>query len=90
MKLSKREAEELTQNTIKLGTFELQTKSFWISLVSILVLFLIAFFYINSIFWYNMNKDLNDTIKTLIQDNNEINKALIQVFNNQISSKEAK
>ena len=86
MKKVKRESEELTQNTIKLGTFELQTKSFWISLVSILVLFLIAFFYINSIFWYNMNKDLNDTIKTLIQDNNEVSKALIQL----LSSKEAK
>jgi hypothetical protein len=47
--------EELTkseQNVLKVGYFQLQTKSFWISLVSILCLFLLAVIWSN-IYAYN-------------------------------------
>lgn len=37
------------QNVLKVGYFQLQTKSFWISLVSILCLFLLAVIWTNII-----------------------------------------
>lgn len=54
------------KSIIKIGTFELQTKSFWLGLVGILTLFMTAFFYINSVFWYKINKDINETNKELV------------------------
>lgn len=41
-------------NTIKVGTFQLQTKSFWIGLVAILCLFLLAVIWLNSYYWYKI------------------------------------
>lgn len=41
-------------NTIKIGTFQLQTKSFWISLVAILCLFMISVIWLNSFYWYKI------------------------------------
>ena len=41
-------------NTIKIGTFQLQTKSFWISLVAILCLFMLSVIWLNSFYWYKM------------------------------------
>ena len=46
----KKPSEEV--NTIKVGTFQLQTKSFWMGLVSILVLFLLAVIWLNTYYWY--------------------------------------
>ena len=45
----KRNREEVNEiNNIKFGNFQLQTKSFWISLVSILCIFLLLFCYLNT------------------------------------------
>lgn len=55
------------KSTIKIGTFELQTKSFWLSLVSILTLFMTAYFYLNAHFWFKINKEINETNKELIK-----------------------
>ena len=63
------------KSVIKIGTFELQTKSFWLGLVGILTLFMTAYFYINAIFWYKINKEIVES-----------NKALIQVVNTHLSS----
>ncbi len=43
-------------NTIKVGMFQLQTKSFWLGLVSILVLFLFAVIWLNTYYWYSVCK----------------------------------
>lgn len=45
-----------SDNTLKFGMFQLQTKSFWISLISILCLFLIGMICIN---YYFYNKTLD-------------------------------
>jgi hypothetical protein len=42
------------QNVLKVGYFQLQTKSFWISLVSILCLFLLAVIWTNIITYNRM------------------------------------
>ena len=34
-------------NVLKFGVFQLQTKSFWVSLISILCLFLLIMIYVN-------------------------------------------
>lgn len=54
------------QNVLKVGYFQLQTKSFWISLVSILCLFLLAVIWTN-IIAYNkiINKFLEHEQKTI-------------------------
>lgn len=54
-------------NTLKVGYFQLQTKSFWISLVSILVLFLLAMNWMTNSYWYRICNnliELNKAIKT--------------------------
>ena len=56
-------------NTIKVGTFQLQTKSFWMGLVAILCLFLLSVIWINSYYWYKSNSDL---IKVVDKINNSI------------------
>lgn len=53
-------------NMIKIGTFQLQTKSFWIGLVSILVLFLLSIIWLNTYYWHN-------TCLKLIEMNQRIN-----------------
>ena len=45
-------------NTIKVGMFQLQTKSFWLGLVAILVLFLFSVIYLNTYFWYKVCNDI--------------------------------
>lgn len=57
----KKPSEEV--NTIKVGTFQLQTKSFWMGLVSILVLFLLAVIWLNTYYWYRVCEKLIDLQK---------------------------
>lgn len=45
-------------NMIKVGTFQLQTKSFWIGLVSILVLFMLLMNYMTNHFWSKVCHEL--------------------------------
>jgi len=54
------------KSILRFGKFELQTKSFWLSLVGILTLFLSIYFFINSLFWYKINKDIVQMNKELI------------------------
>ena len=51
---NKNDSESLNQNVLKVGYFQLQTKSFWISLVSILCLFLLAVIWTNIITYNKM------------------------------------
>jgi hypothetical protein len=51
---NKNDAESLNQNVLKVGYFQLQTKNFWISLVSILCLFLLAVIWTNIITYNKM------------------------------------
>ena len=53
-------------NMIKVGTFQLQTKSFWIGLVTILFLFLLSIVWLNTYYWHN-------TCLKLIEMNQRIN-----------------
>jgi hypothetical protein len=48
------------ENMIKIGTFQLQTKSFWIGLVTILVLFLLSVIWINIFYWHKTCMKLID------------------------------
>lgn len=59
-KLTEKNNIENTDNTLKLGLFQLQTKSFWISLISILCIFLLSILYVNFYFY-------NKTIDRLLQ-----------------------
>ena len=43
---------------IKIGAFELQTKSFWIGLVCILTLFLLSVIWVNTYYWYKVCNNL--------------------------------
>ncbi len=71
---------ETYENVVKIGTFQLQTKSFWFGVISILSAFLIIMIWMNSYYWYNIIKDIN-----------EVNKALVQKINtNQSHSTESK
>lgn len=56
-------------NMIKVGTFQLQTKSFWIGLVTILVLFLLSIVWLNTYYWHNMCNNLIELNKTMIEKN---------------------
>ena len=47
-------------NVLKFGVFQLQTKSFWVSLISILCLFLLIMIYVNYYFY-------NKTIDRILQ-----------------------
>lgn len=67
MKKNVKQKNSDEKSILKVGTFELQTKSFWLSLVSILTLFMSVYFYINSYFWLKINKDINETNKLLIK-----------------------
>jgi hypothetical protein len=57
------------ENTLKLGLFQLQTKSFWISLISILCLFLVIMTYVNYYFY-------NKTIDRVLQHEETIIKSI--------------
>lgn len=65
--------QQQVANTIKVGTFQLQTKSFWIGLVAILCLFMLSVIWLNSFYWY---KICNNAI--------ESNKQLVQLLNKQV------
>lgn len=52
-KMPENKENEETVNHIKVGTFQLQTKSFWISLVTILILFLLSIVWLNTYYWHN-------------------------------------
>lgn len=54
-------------NTIKVGTFQLQTKSFWIGLVAILCLFLLSIVWLNSYYWYKICNASIELNKQLIE-----------------------
>jgi hypothetical protein len=56
-------------NMIKIGTFQLQTRSFWIGLVSILVLFLLAVIWLNTYYWHNICNELIEANKIIMQKN---------------------
>ena len=64
--MRKEEQSTTDINTIKLGTFQLQTKSFWLGLVSILVLFLLAVIWLNTYYWYNISIKIIDSQKQVI------------------------
>lgn len=51
-------------NMIKIGTFQLQTKSFWFGLVSILVLFLLSIVWLNTYYWHNICHELIEMHKS--------------------------
>ena len=62
-------------NVLKFGVFQLQTKSFWVSLISILCLFLLIMIYVNYYFY-------NKTIDRILQHEETILKtSLKQWFN---------
>ena len=52
-KMPENKENEETVNHIKVCTFQLQTKSFWISLVTILILFLLSIVWLNTYYWHN-------------------------------------
>lgn len=55
---SKNEDEKINyENVLKIGYFQLQTKSFWISLISILCLFVLTIIIIN-FYFYNKTIDI--------------------------------
>jgi hypothetical protein len=56
-------------NMIKVGTFQLQTKSFWIGLVTILVLFLLSIVWLNTYYWNSICNELIELNKTIIEYN---------------------
>lgn len=56
-------------NMIKVGTFQLQTKSFWIGLVTILVLFLLSIVWLNTYYWNSICNKLIELNKTIIEYN---------------------
>lgn len=64
--MRKEEQSTTDINTIKLGTFQLQTKSFWLGLVSILVLFLLTVIWLNTYYWYNISIKIIDSQKQVI------------------------
>lgn len=76
MATQKNKNEEVTisetehSNTIKVGSFQLQTKSFWIGLVAILCLFMLAVIWLNSFYWYKICNNALDTNRQLIEKYN--------------------
>ncbi|MBR4316437.1 MAG: hypothetical protein IKP65_05680 [Alphaproteobacteria bacterium] len=64
------------ENYIKVGTFQLQTKSFWISMTAILCLFMFAVIWMNYYYCYKM---LNASL--------EANKKVIELQINKRSEK---
>lgn len=57
--------KDASVNTLKVGHFQLQTKSFWISLVSVLVLFLLAMNWMTNSYWYRICNNLIELNKTI-------------------------
>ena len=55
------------KHNLKIGTFQLQTKSFWITLVSLLTSFLVFSIYVNIRFYYKTAKDVMDHDEKLVQ-----------------------
>ena len=58
---------EAYENVVKIGTFQLQTKSFWFGVIAMLSVFLLAVIWLNTFYWYRVSKDLIETNKILIQ-----------------------
>lgn len=58
-------------NVLKFGVFQLQTKSFWVSLISILCLFLLIMIYVNYYFY-------NKTIDRILQHEETILKTSLK------------
>jgi hypothetical protein len=67
--LEEKKENSNNENTLKLGLFQLQTKSFWISLISILCLFLVIMTYVNYYFY-------NKTIDRVLQHEETIIKSI--------------
>jgi hypothetical protein len=67
--LEEKKENDNNENTLKLGLFQLQTKSFWISLISILCLFLVIMTYVNYYFY-------NKTIDRALQHEETIIKSI--------------
>jgi hypothetical protein len=67
--LEEKKENDNNENTLKLGLFQLQTKSFWISLISILCLFLVIMTYVNYYFY-------NKTIDRVLQHEETIIKSI--------------
>ena len=63
--------QQESSNTIKVGTFQLQTKSFWIGLVAILCLFMLSVIWMNSYYWYKICSTAIETNKQLIELSNK-------------------
>lgn len=60
-----------TSHNIKIGTFQLQTKSFWITLVSLLTLFMFAICFMNAKLCFTLSKEV-------MQHNERLVKMLIE------------
>ena len=58
---------EAYENVVKIGTFQLQTKSFWFGVIAMLSTFILAVIWLNTFYWYRVSKDLIETNKILIQ-----------------------
>lgn len=54
-------------NIVKIGAFQLQTKSFWFGVIAMLSVFLLAVIWLNTFYWFRISKDLVETNKILIQ-----------------------
>jgi hypothetical protein len=67
--IEEKKENDNNENTLKLGLFQLQTKSFWISLISILCLFLVIMTYVNYYFY-------NKTIDRVLQHEETIIKSI--------------
>ena len=55
------------ENIVKIGAFQLQTKSFWFGVIAMLSVFLLAVIWLNTFYWFRISKDLVETNKILIQ-----------------------
>ena len=60
-------SNSIYENVVKIGTFQLQTKSFWFGVIGLLTAFLLAITWMNIFYWYKIAKDINEVNKQLIQ-----------------------
>lgn len=67
------------ENIVKIGAFQLQTKSFWFGVIAMLSVFLLAIIWLNTFYWFRISKDLIEMNKILIQK--------IQIYQSSIVSK---
>lgn len=62
-------------HNVKVGSFQLQTKSFWLTLVSLLTAFIFFFCYANISLYYKLSKEVMEHDEKLLD---EIIKVVVQ------------